>query len=179
MPLLSIQQSRFAYFADFGVYGVCVVALAAFLGLAAPHTLQWQLVAWALGGLGGWTLIEYGLHRFVLHRLPPFQAMHELHHRHPHDYIGTPTCVTLTLFVVLAFLPAWWLANLWVASALSLGLLVGYIAYSMTHHAAHHSRSSSEWMKRRKRLHGLHHQRGHTHHYGVSTSLWDHVFRTA
>lgn len=101
MPLLSIQQSRFAYFADFGVYGVCVAALAAFLGLAAPHAFQWQLVAWALGGLGGWTLIEYGLHRFVLHRLPPFQAMHEPHH-----------------------------------------------------------------------------QRGHTHHYGVSTSLWDHVFRT-
>lgn len=23
------------------------------LGLAAPHALQWQLVAWALGGLGG------------------------------------------------------------------------------------------------------------------------------
>lgn len=179
MPLFSIEQSRFTYFADFVIYCVCVAALAAFLGIAAPHALHWELAAWALGGLAYWTLIEYGVHRFVLHQVPPFRAMHELHHLHPRDYIGTPTFVTLPLFAALAFLPAWWLTNIWIASALTLGVLLGYLIYSVTHHAAHHWRSSSYWMKRRKQLHGLHHQFGHTRHFGVTTSLWDHVFRSA
>jgi sterol desaturase/sphingolipid hydroxylase (fatty acid hydroxylase superfamily) len=41
-----------------------------------------------------------------------------------------------------------------------------------------HWRSSGAWLKRRKQLHGLHHQSGQTGNYGVSTSVWDHVFRS-
>lgn len=179
MRLFSIEQSRFTYFADFAIYCVCVAALVTFLGTSAPPALQWMLAGWALAGLAYWTLIEYGVHRFVLHRVPPFRAMHEMHHLQPLAPIGTPTFVTLTLFAMLAFLPAWWVANIWIASALTLGVLLGYITYSVTHHAAHHWRASSDWMKRRKQLHGLHHQLGHTRHFGVTTNLWDHVFRSA
>ncbi|GAB1426064.1 hypothetical protein MASR2M16_32980 [Thauera terpenica] len=43
-------------------------------------------VGWAmlmgLAGLVGWTLIEYLLHRFMLHRVEPFRAWHVEHHRH-------------------------------------------------------------------------------------------------
>jgi sterol desaturase/sphingolipid hydroxylase (fatty acid hydroxylase superfamily) len=52
------------------------------------------------------------------------------------------------------------------------------MAYSVMHHAAHHWRSSGVWLKRRKQVHGLHHQFGPPGFYGVTTSFWDHVFRT-
>jgi cyclopropane-fatty-acyl-phospholipid synthase len=178
MLIFSIEQSPATYFADFSVYGVGIAALAVVVGLYAPQSLQTALSMWVLAGLAFWTLIEYGVHRFVLHRVPPFAAMHEMHHRNPRAYIGTPTIVTALLFVVMVFLPALWAAGVWVACAFTLGVLLGYMAYSVMHHAAHHWRSSGAWLKRRKHVHGLHHQFGPPGFYGVTTSIWDHVFRT-
>lgn len=176
MPIINIEQSRATYFADFAVYCAGVAALAVFLGTSAPAHLFLGLTLWALLGLALWTLIEYVLHRSVLHHVAPFRAMHEMHHLRPRALIGTPTVVTVALFTVLVFLPALWMTNLWAASALTLGVLLGYITYSAMHHAAHHWRSSSAWLKRRKHIHGLHHQFGQRGYYGVTTSFWDHVF---
>ncbi len=178
MLIFTIEQSPATYFADFSVYGVVIAALAVTVGIYAPQELQNALMLWVLAGLAVWTLVEYGLHRFVLHRLAPFAAMHEMHHRNPRALIGTPTVVTAALFAVLVFLPALWAADVWVACALTLGVLLGYMAYSVLHHAAHHWRSSGAWLKHRKQVHGLHHQFGPPGFYGVTTSLWDHVFRT-
>jgi sterol desaturase/sphingolipid hydroxylase (fatty acid hydroxylase superfamily) len=178
MLIFTIEQSDRTYFADFVVYAVGATALAVFLGVYTPQALRVGLTMWAIAGLGYWTLIEYGVHRFVLHHIPPFRAMHEMHHSNPRALIGTPTIVTVALFALLVFMPAFMAANIWVASALTLGVLLGYIAYSVMHHAAHHWRSSNDWLKWRKQLHGLHHHSGQTRHYGVTTSVWDHVFRS-
>jgi cyclopropane-fatty-acyl-phospholipid synthase len=178
MLIFSIEQSPATYFADFSVYGVAIAALAVVVGLYAPPHLQTAMVLWMFGGLAFWTLIEYGVHRFVLHRVAPFAAMHESHHRNPRAYIGTPTIVTALLFTVMVFLPALWAGGVWVACALTLGVLLGYMTYSVMHHAAHHWRSSGPWLKHRKQVHGMHHQFGPPGFYGVTTSFWDHVFRT-
>jgi sterol desaturase/sphingolipid hydroxylase (fatty acid hydroxylase superfamily) len=178
MLTFTIEQSDTTYFADFVVYGVGATALAVFLAIYAPQASRWWFALWVVGGLVYWTLIEYVVHRFVLHRIPPFRAMHEMHHNNPRAFIGTPTIVTMALFALLVFLPALLAANIWVAGALTLGVLLGYITYSVVHHAAHHWRSSSAWLKRRKKLHGLHYQSGQTRNYGVTTSVWDHVFRS-
>jgi cyclopropane-fatty-acyl-phospholipid synthase len=176
MLIFNIEQNNATYFADFAVFGAGTAALLIFLATSAPRSLHWALVLCGLGGLALWTLIEYGVHRFVLHRIPPFRDMHEMHHRNPRQLIGTPTVVTATIFVVIVFLSALWFAGIWLASALTLGVLVGYIVYSVVHHATHHWWSSSEWFKRRKQIHGRHHRFGAEGNYGVTTSLWDHVF---
>lgn len=47
------------------------------------------------------------------------------------------------------------------------------------HHASHHWRADSGWLKQRKCWHALHHH--HTERpvcFGVTTSFWDRVFGT-
>ena len=180
MGLFSIEHSRFAYRADFAFYGTAVLSLAAFLGVDGRRE-QWpSITTLVLLGGAGWTLIEYLLHRFVLHGVQPFRGWHAQHHRQPGERLGAPTVLSAALIFAFVFLPALALGTLCQACALTLGVLAGYLAYGITHHATHHWRSNSAWLKRRKRWHALHH-----HHaaqpdcYGVTSPLWDHVFGSA
>ena len=138
------------------------------------------IAAIALAGLVSWTAIEYALHRFVLHGMQPFARWHAEHHQRPRALICSPTIVSASLIVTLVFLPALLLGGLWRACALTLGVLAGYLAYAITHHATHHWRADNAWMKDRKRWHALHHrQADHPGHYGVTSAFWDHVFGSA
>lgn len=177
MALFSLEHSNTAYRVDFALYCAAVVALAAFLLLRGQSDQRLEIMSFVLVGLASWTAIEYAMHRFVLHGLPPFRRWHAEHHERPTALIYTPTILSATLIATLVFLPAVVAANLWRASALTLGVLNGYLAYSITHHATHHWRADNVWLRQRKRWHALHH-----HHvespgcYGVTTAFWDHVF---
>jgi Fatty acid hydroxylase superfamily len=194
MPLFRIEHSPWAYRADFILYGSACVALAAALLLAAPRAQAPGLAALAVAGLAGWSLIEYLLHRFVLHGLRPFSHWHAEHHRRPGALICTPTLLSASLIILLVFVPSLLLSDWWLASALTFGLLSGYLIYAVTHHALHHgphhdshhdSRQAgmsgstrNTWLQRRRHWHALHH--GSIHHlqrrpghYGVTTTFWD------
>lgn len=182
MHLFSIEHSPSAYRADFILYGSACVALAVTLLLAAPRAQAPWLAALAVAGLAGWSLIEYLLHRFVLHGLPPFSHWHAEHHRRPGALICTPTLLSASLIILLVFVPALLLSDWWLASALTFGLLSGYLIYAVTHHALHHAgppgATRSAWLQRRRHWHKLHH--GSVHHlqrrpghYGVTTAFWD------
>ena len=180
MGLFALEHSKGAYRADFALYGVAVLLLGAFLLADGPREQQLQLAAFAMLGLAGWTAIEYGLHRFVLHGLQPFRRWHEAHHQRPTALICAPTILSATLISTLVFLPAWLSAGLWRACALTLGVLTGYLAYAITHHATHHWRADSAWLRRRKRWHALHHHATlQPACFGVTQGFWDHVFGSA
>jgi sterol desaturase/sphingolipid hydroxylase (fatty acid hydroxylase superfamily) len=71
-------------------------------------------------------------------------------------------------------------AVLALAGAVTLGVVAGYLAYAVTHHATHHWRSGNPWLQRRKRRHALHHHdKTVPRCYGVTSAFWDHVFRSA
>ncbi len=176
MGVFTLEHGRLAYLADFALYGSAVVMLAAFLLIAGPSEQRLEIVAFATVGLGGWTAIEYVLHRFVLHGLQPFRRWHVEHHRRPVALICTPTILSATLIVVLVFLPSLLLGDLWRACALTFGLLCGYLGYAITHHAVHHWRADTAWLKKRKRWHALHHHSEQAGCYGVTSSFWDLVF---
>lgn len=181
MRLFTIEHSSWAYHADFALYGAASIVMAAYLALAAPQALRLELIVMALLGLLVWSALEYALHRFVLHGLQPFERWHAEHHQRPTALICTPTILSGLLFVVLVWLPAWLLADRWNASALTLGLICGYLGFGITHHVVHHSRSDNAWVMRRKRWHALHHQAMRAGarsagHYGVTSALWDRVF---
>ena len=179
MGLLSLEQSRHAYIADFTFYAAAVLAIAIVLVFYEPAPQRLSLGGIALAGLASWTLIEYLLHRFVLHGLQPFKRWHAEHHDRPTALICTPTVLSASLIVVLVFLPALLLGGVWRASALTLGVLVGYLTYAITHHATHHWRGRAGWMLQRKRLHALHHSaKGQPQCFGVSSALWDHMLGT-
>jgi sterol desaturase/sphingolipid hydroxylase (fatty acid hydroxylase superfamily) len=58
------------------------------------------------------------------------------------------------------------------------GFLIGYLAYDYTHYYLHHAVPKTEAGKRLREQHMRHHFQDHRYGYGVSTPLWDAVFRT-
>lgn len=177
--LFALKHSKAAYLADFVLLYASIAGLAGFLFVTVTRESLGEFAAFALMGLGGWTLVEYVLHRFVLHGLEPFQRWHALHHQRQSDLIYAPTILTVSVITGLVLLPAWMLGDLSRACELMLGLLIGYLAYSITHHAVHHWSGDSTWLRRRKRWHSLHHRPSQPPgRYGVTTAFWDHVFRS-
>ena len=180
MSLFALEHSRNAYRADFALYACAVVGLAVFLAAEAPHGHRLTMAALISAGLLCWSVLEYLLHRFVLHGLQPFKGWHEAHHNRPSALICAPTFFSAMLIITLVFVPAFWLGDLWRACALTLGVVAGYLGYAITHHATHHWRADSVWLRQRKRWHALHHHStGDQRCFGVTSALWDHVFGSA
>jgi len=179
MGFFSLEHSKAAYTADFVVYSAAVVVMAGYLAFAGPAGLRLEMLGTAVGGLVLWSVLEYLLHRFLLHGMEPFRSWHAEHHDRPTALIGTPTIFSAGMIAAFVFLPALLLVDAWLAGALTLGVLSGYLAYTFTHHGLHHWRAESSWLKQRKLWHAKHH-----HHaarpgcYGVTSSFWDHVFRS-
>lgn len=189
MRWLTFEHSPVAYRVDFCLYGALLLTLCAGLLATSPDVM---LAAWVLAGAWGWTLLEYLLHRFVLHGLPPFKRWHAEHHRRPKALIAAPTLLSMALFANL-LLPAVWLIGARAAAALAIGLMGGYLGYGLIHHAMHWLmrpsalRVGRRWLLQRRVWHGLHHRRlpgsgsaaSALHgYYGVSTTFWDRVFRS-
>ena len=180
MHIFTLEHSRTAHRADLALYGIIEVALATSLAAGAPHEMLAELAALAMAGLASWTAIEYAMHRFLLHGVQPFKSWHEEHHQRPNAIIFTPTILSLAWQFVLIFIPAYLAGGPWRASALTFGVLAGYLSYTITHHAVHHWRADNHWLKQRKRWHALHHHRtDQPGCYGVTTAFWDHVFGSA
>lgn len=179
MRWLSMEHGQFAYSIDFIAYGAAIVSLTMLLVEVSPHTRWFPLAALVLFGLTSWSLMEYLLHRFVLHGVEPFRRWHAEHHQRPRALIFTPTYISASMLLIFVFMPALGVLDLWSASSYFLGVLTGYFSYSVIHHALHHGKYSSLWIKRRKHWHALHHRKlNKPGYYGVSSSFWDRVFRS-
>jgi len=117
-----------------------------------------------VAGIVTWTLAEYSFHRVVLHHFAPTQ--HRVHHANP----GKPV---LSIFwqIWVCFAVVYLLAG----GAFLAGSLVAYAWYLFIHHCTHHSvdRLPAFLIKN----HNGHHKFA-TRNFGVTTSLWDHVFGT-
>jgi len=188
MTWFSLEHSPAAYWLDFVLYGFGLTGAAVALTAYSPAGQGRSLVLWALIGSVAWTLLEYLLHRFVLHAVPPFNRWHGEHHLRPAALVSTPTLLSAGLFAVLAALPAWWVLGGWPACAFTFGMLAGYLVYGLMHHAAHHGvpgpLGRSDWLLLHRRRHAFHHAAASSGgairpcHYGVSSGLWDYVGAT-
>ena len=175
-----LQHGKMVQRACFTLYGSVLVLLAVFLMVADPHRQGLEIAALVWLGLGSWTVIEYVMHRFVLHGLQPFRRWHMAHHQQPAARIYKTATLSVALIAMLVMFPALLLADRWLSSALTLGLLTGYFGYVITHHAIHHWRNDNTWLNQRKRWHLLyHHHSDQPGCYGVTSGFWDHVFGSA
>ena len=179
LGLLNFEHSKVSHRADIALYGAAVMALASSAWVATPAGRAFSALGWTVFGLAAWTLVEYLLHRFVLHRMPPFKSLHATHHRRPLALIGSPTLLTAASFGILVFAPSLAVLGLWRACALTLGMVAGYLAYTILHHAVHHWRWSTPWLLHRRHWHALHHgSPAQLTCFGVTSNFWDHVFST-
>ncbi|HSH98838.1 MAG: sterol desaturase family protein [Methylophilaceae bacterium] len=175
MGLFKLEHSKLAYMTDFALYSLTVLGLLTYLVAYVPSGQALEVFGLVMLGLVGWTLIEYLLHRFVLHGLRPFNRWHAEHHQRPTALICAPTILSASLILLLIFAPALLATDVLRACALTLGVMAGYLSYAVTHHAIHHWRSDSAWLKQRKRWHALHHHVNQPGYYGVTSGFWDYL----
>jgi len=175
-----MQLTKTAYYADFVIYAAVIGLLTTIAAVSAdwPQRLQW-LMALATGG-AAWTLLEYLLHRIVLHKVSMFAEMHAVHHASPRAFIGTPTWLTLAVLWTVFFLPVWLWLSFDIASGLIAGVMAGFLWYGILHHAIHHGRPRflASLTPVCAFRHGRHHHSGKSGNFGVTTPFWDRVFGT-
>jgi sterol desaturase/sphingolipid hydroxylase (fatty acid hydroxylase superfamily) len=146
----------------------------------------WTTLALAFGGFVTWTLLEYWLHRLFFHWEAPGRwgerlhfLVHGVHHTWPRDKyrLVMPPAVSISLYFF--FLGVYWLLvgpkYAWGSHA---GLVVGYMFYDLTHYYLHHFSPKTEYGRRLKKNHMLHHFKDSANRYGVSNMVWDKVFGT-
>ena len=183
MNALSIEHSKAAIAADFVAYVAACAGLLLLLMLNVEPARAPYYTAVLVAGLITWTAIEYALHRFVLHAIHPFCDWHEEHHMRPGALIGAPTLVSGMLFLLLVYVPAYFALGPWPACAFTLGVLAGYLVYSIHHHAIHRWPSTHGWIRRSQARHTKHHDHEGDHFsqpgpFGVTTVFWDHLIGT-
>ncbi len=145
----------------------------------------WKIAALFFAGGLFWTFFEYIMHRFVFHyaaeseRAKKFiYIMHGNHHHYPRDKerLFMPPVPSLILSSVIFFLQ--YLAIEKLAFMFFPGFIIGYLMYGTMHYAIHAWNPPFKWMKPLWRNHHLHHYKDEGKGYGVSSTLWDHVFGT-
>src|SRR4051812_22306259 len=131
--MFALEHSKVAYWTDFGIYAVFIGGMSIGLPLLAPRPQWLGMGVVAATGLAAWSLVEYLIHRFVLHGLEPFRSWHARHHERPMALISSPTLLSATSISMLVFVPAAFFANRWIAASLTAGVVTGYMGYALCH----------------------------------------------
>lgn len=161
-----------------------IVFMVASRAVAHPEVGIASTAVFTMIGIVFWTLTEYVLHRFAFHYIvdtPLGQRLHFMihgvHHSHPRD----PERVVMPLLVSLPigglFCSAFYLVLGPVGLGMSVGFILGYLAYDGLHWAIHQRTLDMPILRDIRRHHLLHHGQ-ESRGFGVSSPLWDIVFRT-
>ena len=168
---------RFRSFWMFPLLAVCLVCVT----FGAEPRRPYRDLLWLFAiGVFLWTLLEYGLHRFLFHiravianpRLREFiNASHYRHHAAPSDpskLLVHPSCglvVSAMLFGII------YVASGTVSATvgLSTGVWAGFLYYETVHYLVHFNVSNSRLIVRQRRLHFYHHFRNHKRCFGVTS----------
>lgn len=144
-----------------------------------------QIVLLFLGGLFTFTFVEYLMHRFLFHmaettpaRKKVVYTMHGVHHDHPKDKdrLAMPVPLSLTLSFVFFWFFRLFLGDLvW---GFLPGFLMGYAGYLWVHFMIHAFQPPKNFFKFFWVHHGIHHYKQPERAFGVTTPIWDLVFRT-
>jgi sterol desaturase/sphingolipid hydroxylase (fatty acid hydroxylase superfamily) len=151
-----------------------------------PFSVTGLLAALGTGVLL-WTLVEYALHRFFFHyslKTEPwrtlFSSLHLEHHRDTQDpgLILAPPTAALT-YSALIFTILYGVTWNWALALLLLaGIDLGYIFYEWVHYGVHQFNWSRGLLGYYKRNHFHHHFTQPKEGFGVTSPIWDHIFKT-
>jgi sterol desaturase/sphingolipid hydroxylase (fatty acid hydroxylase superfamily) len=139
-----------------------------------------------LTGVLTWTFAEYVLHRWVFHWVNDTawgKRVHFLLHGVHHDFPSDKDRLVMPLltsvpFAIIFYALFHFAFGAQLGDAVYAGFALGYLCYDGTHYAVHHFKQTSRVGRFLKRHHMLHHHADHDGGFGVSSPLWDLVFRT-
>jgi sterol desaturase/sphingolipid hydroxylase (fatty acid hydroxylase superfamily) len=137
-----------------------------------------------------WTLFEYAAHRYLFHLRAKSEfgqriiyIFHGNHHEYPRDRsrLFMPPLPSI-LLAGTVFLIIWCLSFLVSGTGnygfiYFPGFIIGYLGYVSIHYAIH-AFPPPRGMKALWRNHHLHHYKFPERGFGVSNTLWDHIFHT-
>ena len=159
-----------------------------FLPYYAATTLEFPVMNVFLlfiGGMFFWSLVEYVLHRFLFHHTPETEkgkrinyVLHGNHHEYPRDKERLFMPAVPSLLIASAFFLVYYLILGQQAIPFFPGFMLGYLLYGSMHYAIHAWSPPFKWMKGLWRNHHLHHYKNDDLGFGVSSTIWDHVFGT-
>ena len=197
-PIRLFQSNFLEFFTHISPVVVVLIWLPVALFFIARPGLSWggpgfplYIPLALLAGIFVWTFAEYTLHRFVFHfrARRPWQEriiflFHGIHHAQPQakTRLVMPPVVSIPMALIFyglfyALVGLGLRAPQWV-DPLFAGFMLGYLAYDLIHYATHHIRMRRGVGKALVRHHMQHHGKLWDKHYGVSSPLWDLVFRT-
>ncbi len=131
------------------------------------------------------TLVEYLAHRYIFHmkitselRRKLQYAFHGVHHDYPKDKdrLAMPPIMSVTIATALLFLFRLVMGDF--VFAFLPGFLVGYAMYLWVHYIVHAYQPPKNFLKALWVNHGIHHYKSPDKVFGVSSPLWDYIFRT-
>ena len=141
---------------------------------------QLSIGTWAIclaSGFVFWTLSEYFLHKVLYHEVEtPIKVGHDLHHDEPRSLLGVPWWLTTIILVAIYYAISYFVdpAKTGVVMA---AVWAGYILYCFLHHSTHHFNFKNSYFQSIRRNHLIHHAKGNVN-WGITTDLWDRLFRT-
>jgi sterol desaturase/sphingolipid hydroxylase (fatty acid hydroxylase superfamily) len=143
-----------------------------------------------LGGMFFWSLFEYIIHRYIFHYVAESERatrivyiIHGNHHEYPRDkerlfMPPVPSLIISSSLFVLFFTASLLFSASSYVFAFFPGFILGYLVYGTMHYAIHAWNPPFKWMKALWRNHHLHHYKNERRGFGVSSTLWDHIFGT-
>ncbi|XP_041968488.1 fatty acid 2-hydroxylase [Aricia agestis] len=146
----------------------------------------YQFFSQLTAGFVIWTILEYSLHRWLFHFNPGNSLnlikihflIHGIHHKVPFDglrqvFPPIPAAALATaIYTTVKYLLSYPMIKF-------TGGLVGYLVYDMTHYYVHHgSPRAGTYLYEMKRYHSNHHFLNHDKAFGITSKMWDHVFKT-
>ena len=182
-------KERLYRFRSFWIFPLVAIFLLYVTSRIEPETRLIQLL-WLLPvGVFTWSLLEYVLHRYVFHIQIPLRnprlreivnASHLAHHaspRNPAKVLVHPLyglVVSSLLYGVVYGL----LRNSFSAAGVLVGVWAGFLYYEAVHYRVHFSLSGSGFIARQRRAHFYHHFTNNRVCFGVTSPVWDYVFKT-
>jgi len=151
------------------------------------HRLQPEIAATVIAaGLLVWSFTEYVVHRFVFH----FEAtssiglrlqfiIHGVHHEAPDEptRVLMPPAPAVAGFAILYGL--FWIGlGPGLVEPFCAGFLIGYLIYDYLHIAIHRTKPRLRFVRYLWRRYMLHHFATPDARWGVTSPLWDSIFRT-
>lgn len=177
------------------LFGPMAIGLVVY-GLLTNPAPWFVHLALFVAGVFVWTLLEYVLHRFSFHGsaiasnalwMRPLKlhrqldlAGHAKHHWQPlsRDFLIVPPVTSLGVFAVFLILPGVVVSDFSMAAFFLAGVLVGYLCYESVHFFTHHGHVRTRLGRFLRQHHLSHHYEDDTRRFGVTTPLWDVIFRT-
>jgi sterol desaturase/sphingolipid hydroxylase (fatty acid hydroxylase superfamily) len=191
----SLRRAREASKARHRLYPVTVLYTATastLLGFALASDRRWVGLGVFAAGVASWTLIEYLVHRFVLHgRFPDgpgawrhflhthFDHLHWEHHERPWDGDHISGTIRDTFRFVLPMLALSFLAPPFTATLFVAGIIQSYVVEEWVHHSVHFYDLEGRYFLYIRRHHLFHHSpKGEDVGFGLTSGIWDVVFGT-